>query len=195
MRASPTARCSPNVSRATAIRSFSPSCDISIRTFRLPTMSISSSITMPPTNILRFALGWHSDLATTCTTRPPIPLGSIRWNVGLASSPSARFTVVRSPVSTIWSKKSMPSCSATIVRVVPLPGRRPPIRSCRKSPDFVHEFPGHNTRRLLKKHCQSGVGVWSDQNLVRISGCISSCIGKSGSAPCLDCRPKDPFAT
>src|ERR1700739_602419 len=54
-----------------ALRNFSPSCVISIKTFHPPTRSISSSITMPPTNILRSALGWHSGLATRRTTRPP----------------------------------------------------------------------------------------------------------------------------
>src|SRR5579884_1891523 len=55
-------------------------------------------------------------------------------------------SAVPSPASTTWWRKSTPSCSATIVPVVPLCGLRRPIRSCRKSPDFVHEFPGHNTR-------------------------------------------------
>jgi len=32
----------------------------------------------------------------------------------------------------------------------PFPGRRHPIRSWKKSSDYVNVFPGHNTSRLLK---------------------------------------------
>jgi hypothetical protein len=73
-----------------------------------------------------------------------------RWNAGSASSPSAPFVGVRSPALKTSSRKSTLSCSITTVRVGLSSGPRRPIRSCRRSPDFVRIFQGHHTSSLRK---------------------------------------------
>jgi len=39
----------------------------------------------------------------------------------------------------------------TIVPIGLSPGRLPPIRSCKRSPDFVRVFPGYNTSLFFGK--------------------------------------------
>ena len=55
--------------------------------------------TTAPTSTPRSGPGWRRGPASTCTTRPPTPPGSIRWNVGLGSSPSGRSGGAASPAS------------------------------------------------------------------------------------------------
>jgi hypothetical protein len=66
----------------------------------------SSSITTSPTNTPRCVLGWRSGPAITCTTPPPIPLGSTRWKhwFGLITQRAIRrgsFTSVQDRVRKI----------------------------------------------------------------------------------------------
>ena len=50
-----------------------------------------------------------------------------------------------SAASKTSSKRSMPSCSTTTAHIGPLSGRLPRIRSCKRSPDFIHVFTGQHT--------------------------------------------------
>jgi putative transposase len=81
---------------------------------------------------------------------PTIPRGSIRWNAGSGSSPSRPFAAAASAAYENWWPASISSSCTTTATAAPSPGPPPPIPSCRSLPDFVHVFPGHNTR--LHRH-------------------------------------------
>ena len=76
---------------------------------------------------------------------PPMPPGSTRWRSGSTSSPNAQSVAGHSGTSVSWWRRSMISFVITTSAAIPSCGRPPPIRSSRRSSDFVRLWLGHTT--------------------------------------------------
>jgi len=93
-------------------------------------------------------------------SRPPMPPGSTRSNASLPSSLNAPSVEAPSSPPPTWSKRSTASSAITTKPHVPSFGPLPQTPSSTNSPDFVSEFPGRNTSRLLKKSPLTGNAVF-----------------------------------
>jgi hypothetical protein len=101
---------------------------------------------MGPTSTPRCAADSPATRAITCTSRRPMPRGSIRSNAGLPSSRSARSAAAHSPASRSSSPGSTSSSSTTIAPPAPSCGPRPRMPSSGSSNDFALLLMGHYTR-------------------------------------------------
>jgi transposase len=145
---SPPQPCSPSVSHTTGIRSSWASSSASTRPCPRPSTSTSSSTTTPLISTPRCASGWPQGHASTSTTRPPTPHGSIRSSAGSDSSPNRPSDVEVSKALRTSSPRSTASHKTTTNTAGPSRGLPPQIPSSKNSQNYVHVFLGQNTRQL-----------------------------------------------
>src|SRR5260370_42682090 len=100
---------------------------------------------MPLTGILASSAGWLRAPVITYTSRRPTLPGSTKWKSGLTSSRRKPSAGEPSAASKNLSPRPNASSIATTLRPDPSPGRQHPIRSWKKSSDYVTVFLGQHT--------------------------------------------------
>ena len=124
-----------------------PDCHIPVNLPDTATMCISSRTTTAVTKPRRLRRGYLSIPAFTCTLPLRTPLGSIRSNVGSASSRNAPPEEDRSPVPGRYEIALTPSSESTTLRPLLSHGQPPPNPFSRNSKDSVAILMGQYTSR------------------------------------------------